>query len=63
MDSRRRRPVRNSPPVGDSVAEMASIPGGEPPTLDSRLRGNDGCAKVSLRGKDDVRAPTPVVPV
>ena len=41
-----------APPVGDSVAEMASIPGGEPPTLDSRLRGNDGCAKVSLRGKD-----------
>ena len=31
-----------TPVVGDSVAEMASIPGGEPPTLDSRLRGNDG---------------------
>ena len=36
-----------TPPVGDSVAEMASIPSGEPPTLDSRLRGNDGCAKGS----------------
>ena len=33
-----------TPPVGDSVAEMASIPSGEPPPLDSRLRGNDGCA-------------------
>ena len=31
---------------------MPSIPGGEPPTLDSRLRGKDGCSKVSLRGKD-----------
>ena len=31
-----------TPVVGHSVAEMASIPGGEPPTLDSRLRGNDG---------------------
>ena len=41
-----------TPPVGDSVAEMASISSGEPPILDSRLRGNDGCAKVSLRGND-----------
>ena len=31
-----------TPPVGDSVAEMASISSGEPPNLDSRLRGNDG---------------------
>ena len=30
-----------TPPVGDSVAEMASISSGEPPILDSRLRGND----------------------
>ena len=30
-----------TPVVGHSVAEMASIPGGEPPTLDSRLHGND----------------------
>ncbi len=43
-----------TPPVGDSVAEMASISSGEPPTLDSRAggnpglgSGNDGCAKVS----------------
>ena len=33
-----------TPVVGHSVAEMASIPGGEPPTLDSRLHGNDGRA-------------------
>ena len=39
-----------TPPVGDSVAEMASIPSGEPPNVDSRLRGNDGCAKVSGSG-------------
>ena len=32
---------------------MASIPDGEPPPLDSRLRGNDGCAKVTPRGNDD----------
>ena len=32
-----------TPPVGDSVAELPSIPSGEPPPLDSRLRGNDGC--------------------
>ena len=31
---------------------MAGIPSGEPPNLDSRLRGNDGCAKVSLREND-----------
>ena len=37
-------------PVGDSVAEMPGIPSGEPPNLDSRLRGNDGCAKVSGGG-------------
>ena len=34
------------------MAEMASIPRGEPPPLDSRLRGNDGCARVSLREND-----------
>ena len=32
------------------MAEMPSIPSGEPPNLDSRLRRKD--AKVSLRGKD-----------
>ena len=37
-------------PVGDSVAEMPGIPSGEPPNLDSRLRENDGCAKVSGGG-------------
>ena len=26
------------------MAEMPGIPSGEPPTLDSRLRGNDGCS-------------------
>ena len=31
---------------------MASIPSGEPPNLDSRLRGNGGCSKVSFRGQD-----------
>ena len=32
------------------MAEMASISSGEPPNLDSRLRGNDGCSKVSESG-------------
>ena len=41
-----------TPPVGDSVVEMASSPSGEPPPLDSRLRGNDGCARISFRGYD-----------
>ncbi len=31
---------------------MARIPSGEPTHLDSRLRGNDGCSKVSVRGND-----------
>ena len=38
-----------TPVAGDSVAEM---PSREPPTLDSRLRGNDGYAKVRVRGND-----------
>ena len=29
---------------------MAGIPSGEPPNVDSRLRGNDGCPKVSESG-------------
>ena len=45
-----------TPVAGDSVAEMASIPGGDPPNLDSRLRGKDGCSKVCLRGKDGCSA-------
>ena len=48
-----------TPPVGDSVAEMASIPSGEPPNVDSRLRGNDGCAKVSGSGHPVVWRGTP----
>ena len=34
------------------MAEMASIPGGDPQTLDSRLRGKDDCAEVLPRGSD-----------
>ena len=34
-----------TPIAGDSVAEMPVIRIGEPPPLDSRLRGNDGCAR------------------
>ena len=49
-----------TPPVGDSVAEMASIPSGEPPNLGSRLRGNDGCAKVSGGGHPVVWRGTPL---
>ena len=38
-----------TPVAGDSVAEMPSIPSREPPALDSRLRGNDGCLTVVQR--------------
>ena len=31
---------------------MPNVPGRDPPTLDSRLRGNDGCAKASVGGND-----------
>ena len=39
---------------------MAGIPSGEPPILDSRLRGNDGCAKVSESGNRQKRGSVPL---
>ena len=54
-----------TPVAGDSVAEMPSIPSREPPALDSRLRGNDGCSKVFESGNPSPtrrHAQTSVVP-
>ena len=47
--SRGGRPLRNSP-CGRQRGGDAWHSSGEPPNLDSRLRGNDGCAKVSGGG-------------